>query len=426
MSGPEVDIGGNDTSSHTPKQHAETMAPKQISSSNVPPVLSENEDLLQVEVPVDRAPSPSGSSSWFSRLRNSMSPGPKIPEVSLDVQLPQELGLGELKALDLLPSLPDIPLVNNENKTICEEIKSKVKLDRLSLREVERMYIEEKTKEKTIAKLIAQHKQKEELIAQLDLQKATVWQNDLGENVAVIGGYNNNGALQVILRAGRYKIDQKYSKPAVVFAGEQTMAYIDKNFDVNPSGKVCAIVDFRGFLPTPAHLPFALWLLQSGVADLYNARIDAIYVYESPLIVESFWKLFRTMVPKELADFITFIDRERIKDHFDLDQISTDMGGEKPLDSFITVQKLAIAQIPKKDSPEKDSAERDSPEEDSAKKDAAERDSPEEDSAKKDSTKRAASEEAESPPPEKKISLTVESPKEGEPAKPIQDDLGVD
>jgi hypothetical protein len=387
------------------------MAPKQISSSNVPPVLSENEDLLQVEVPLDRAPSPSGSSSWFSRLRNSMSPGPKIPEVSLDVQLPKELSLGELKALDLLPSLPEIPLLNNENKTICEEIKSQVKLDRLSLREVERMYIEEKTKEKTIAKLIAQHKQKEELIAELDLQKPTVWQNDLGENVAVIGGYNNHGALQVILRAGRYKIDQKYSKPAVVFAGEQTMAYIDKNFDVNPSGKVCAIVDFRGFLPTPAHLPFALWLLQSGVADLYNARIDAIYVYESPLIVESFWKLFRTMVPKELADFITFIDRERIKDHFDLDQISTDMGGEKPFDSFITVQKLAIAQIPKKDP-----AERDSPEKDFAEKDYA----------KKDSIKRAASEEAESPPPEKKISLTVEPPKEGEPAKPIQDDLGVD
>lgn len=154
-----------------------------------------------------------------------------------------------------------------------------------------------------ISKLLSNHAPEElpallALLADLRLGPE-IWSADLGPQVALIGGKSKQNSLPVILRAGSYSISST-TRAAVVFAGESLLSL---------SPNLLPIVDFRGFYPTPSHLPLAVWLLTT--ARSYTRNVEKILVFGTGYWLSTLWVALKAMVPSA-AEMIEFVDEKSI------------------------------------------------------------------------------------------------------------------
>ncbi|KAI9021250.1 hypothetical protein DFJ74DRAFT_672397 [Hyaloraphidium curvatum] len=246
----------------------------------------------------------------------SSSSVPKLPD--LDLPFPEPLA--NIGPLDLLPLL-DSPLPDSVSVAdIVEGTRERLAPD-----------VDSAFADSDLQKVASRHRDVDHAVTVVSsLANMTfgpeLWSNDLSSRVALIGGRSKEGALCVTLRAGSYSISPT-SKAAVVFAGEFVLSYLDEQMREeeqpgespsaagNPrlNGKLLPIVDFRGFFPTPAHLPFAVWIFNS-VISAYSDRVERLLCFGAGWLLSSLWAALKTMVPASSTSIVEFVDERTIWD----------------------------------------------------------------------------------------------------------------
>jgi hypothetical protein len=226
---------------------------------------------------------------------------PSLPE--LDIQLPSELEA--LGPLDLLPTASENP----------EPWKLRLVREKLTPERAEEVTDAE------IAKIMIRHEAPGDVATILSTMNFSfgpeIWSNDLSSKVALVGGRSKEGALCVLIRAGSYELGAS-SKPAVLFAGETILADLDEQIVAQTSeeegkldGKILAIVDFRGFYPTPAHLPFAVWLF-SSVISAYSDRVERLLAFGTGYFLSGLWLALKAVTPASTTSLVEFVDENTI------------------------------------------------------------------------------------------------------------------